>query len=405
MSDTPAFLHPFAAPRRTDYLTIVGGKDAELWDDTGKRYVDAMASLWYMNIGYGREEVADTVRRELATLGAYHTFERFSVRPTDQLAELIVELSPFDRARVFFGSGGSDAVDTAMKLARVAQREAGHPEKTLILSREHGYHGTHFGGTSAQGLPLNKEGWGELVGDVVNVPGPDIEPMARMFAEHGDRIAAVISEPLQGAGGVFPPPEGYLQGLRRLCDEHGAFLILDEVICGFGRLGTWFGAQYYDLRADMITFAKAVTSGYVPLGGVICGPAVADALERNDGFVLRHGYTYSGHPAATAAGLTVLDIQAREDLMSRVPVIGNRLSAGLEALAADGLVAEVRGAGAVWAIGLTERHQAAAVRDAALELGVIVRPLPQNSLSMCPPLVITEPQIDQVVDVLAKVLA
>jgi putrescine---pyruvate transaminase len=402
---TPSFLHPFAAPRRTDFVNIVGGSGAELWDDAGRRYIDGMASLWYMNIGYGRAEVGEAIAAAASDLGAYHTFERFTCEPTDRLADLIVDLSPFDRARVFFGSGGSDAVDTAMKLARISQREAGHPEKTVILSREHGYHGTHFGGTSAQGLPLNKEGWGELVPDVVNVAGSDLESMTRAFAEHGDRIAAVISEPLQGAGGVFPPPEGYLEGLRRLCDDHGAYLILDEVICGFGRLGTWFGAQYYGVQPDMITFAKAVTSGYVPLGGVICGPTVVEALEANEGFVLRHGYTYSGHPLATTAGLSVLGIQQRENLLGEVPRIEAGFSKGLSALEDDGLVAEVRGTAAVWAVALGPDHDAVKVRDAALDRGVIVRPVPGNSLSMCPPLVISDDQIGRIVDVLAEVLS
>jgi adenosylmethionine-8-amino-7-oxononanoate aminotransferase len=399
-----SFLHPFAAPRRSEFINIVGGQGSEIWDDRGKRYIDGMASLWYMNIGYGRQEMADAIGAEVARMGAYHTFEKFTVPATEELADLIVELSPFERARVFFGSGGSDSVDTAMKLGRIAQREAGHPERTIILSREQGYHGTHFGGTSAQGLPLNREGWGELVGDVINVPGRDIEVMTRAFAEHEGRIGAVLAEPLQGAGGVFPPPDGYLAGLRRLCDEHGAYLIFDEVITGFGRLGTWFGAQYYQVDPDMITFAKAVTSGYVPLGGVICGPAVSDALEANEGFVLRHGYTYSGHPVATAAGLAALEIQRKEDLLARVPGIGARLSAGLEALRADGLVNEVRGAGAVWGVGLDESVAALDVRDAALEQGVILRHLPLNTISFCPPLVITDAQIDRIVDVLAAVL-
>jgi putrescine---pyruvate transaminase len=399
-----SFLHPFAAPRRSEFINIVGGQGSEIWDDRGKRYIDGMASLWYMNIGYGRQEMADAIGAEVARMGAYHTFEKFTVPATEELADLIVELSPFDRARVFFGSGGSDSVDTAMKLARIAQRESGHPERTIILSREQGYHGTHYGGTSAQGLPLNREGWGELVGDVINVPGRDIEVMTRAFAEHEGRIGAVLAEPLQGAGGVFPPPDGYLAGLRRLCDEHGAYLIFDEVITGFGRLGTWFGAQYYQVEPDMITFAKAVTSGYVPLGGVICGPAVSDALEANEGFILRHGYTYSGHPVAAAAGLAALEIQRREDLLARVPGIGARLSAGLEALRADGLVNEVRGAGAVWGIGLDDSVAALDVRDAALEQGVILRHLPLNTISFCPPLVITDAQIDRIVDVLAAVL-
>lgn len=399
-----SFLHAFAAPRRSEFLSIVGGEGAEVWDAEGNRYIDAMASLWYMNIGYGRRRMAEAMAAEISRLGAYHTFERFTVPATEDLADLIIRLSPYEQGRVFFGSGGSDAVDTAMKLARIAQREAGHPERTVILSREQGYHGTHFGGTSAQGLPVNQEGWGALVGDVHNVAGRDLEAMTRAFAQHEGRVAAVLAEPLQGAGGVFPPPEGYLEGLRRLCDEAGAFLIFDEVITGFGRLGEWFGAQYYRVTPDMITFAKAVTSGYFPLGGVIVGPAAAGALEANEGFVLRHGYTYSGHPVGGVAGLTALAIQTEEDLLGRAPVIGERLSAGLHALRADGLVADVRGAGAVWGIGLDPEKDPVKVRDAALDLGVIVRPLPMNSISFCPPLVITDAQIDRVVDVMAKVL-
>lgn len=400
---TDAFLHPFTPPRKTDFITVVGGKGAEIWDDEGNRYIDAMASLWYMNVGHGRQEMIDAITRQATELASYHTFDPFSNIPTEQLAGKIGQLSPMSRARTFFACSGSEAVDTAMKLARAAQAEAGHPERTLIISREHGYHGTNFGGTSAQGIAANRQGWGALVGDVINVPGNDIEVIARVFAERGDEVAAVLSEPLQGAGGVFPPPEGYLEGLRRLCDDHGAYLILDEVICGFGRLGTWFGAQHYGVTPDMITFAKAVTSGYIPLGGVIVGPEPSRALEQNEGFILRHGYTYSGHPIATAAALAALEIQERDGLVARAGEIGDRLSTGLHALAADGVVAEVRGVGAIWAVGLDERHSAPEVRNRALERGVIFRPL-GNSLAMCPPLVITDSQIDRVVDVLAAVL-
>lgn len=403
MHHTPAFLHPFAPPAKTDFIRIVGGRGAEIWDDRGNRYIDGMASLWYMNVGHGRPEMVDTITRQASELAAYHTFDPFSNRPSEELAEKIASLSPFPSARVFFACSGSEAVDSAMKLARLAQRQSGNPDKTLIISRQHGYHGTNFGGTSAQGIPPNREGWGPLVGDVVTVPGSDIEAVTRVFEAEGERVAAVLSEPLQGAGGVYPPPEGYLEGLRRLCDRYGAFLILDEVICGFGRLGHWFGAQRYGVTPDMITFAKAVTSGYVPLGGVILGPAVREALEADQGLVLRHGYTYSGHPLATAAGLTAIDIQEKEGLVSRAAVIGERLSKGLEALFADGLVTEVRGDGAVWAVELPPHLDAASVRNAALEKGVIFRPL-GNALAMCPPLVVSDEQIDRMVDVLAEVL-
>jgi putrescine---pyruvate transaminase len=228
--------------------------------------------------------------------------------------------------------------------------------------------------------------------------------VAAVFAERGDEVAVVIAEPVIGAGGVYPPAEGYLQGLRRLCDEHGALLIMDEVICGFGRLGTWWGSQRYGVRPDLTTFAKAVTSGYLPLGGVIVAPSVRAMLEADASLVLRHGHTYSGHPTACAAALTVLDITQREGLLDRVDKIGDRLAGGLRSLADDGKVAEVRGDGAVWAVGLDD-VDAVAVRDAMLPLGVIARPIGNGTISFCPPLVIEDEDLDRVVEALESALA
>ncbi len=364
-----AFLHPFAPPRADEFIRIVGGSGAEVWDDQGRRYIDGMASLWYVNIGHGRPEMAEAIADQVGELAAYHTFAPFSNPPAEALAERIADLSPFEEGRVFFTGSGSESVDTAMKLARAAHRESGNPDRTIIISRDRGYHGTNFGGTSAQGIAPNREGWGALVGDVIQAPAEDIEAMTRIFERDAGRIAAVLCEPLQGAGGVYPPVEGYLEGLRRLCDEHGAFLIFDEVITGFGRLGSWFASQAYGVRPDMITFAKAVTSGYQPLGGVIVGESVRAGLEANDGFLLRHGYTYSGHPVATRAGLTNLQIHEDEGLVSRAHSIGARFEPGLRALLDDGLVVDVRGQAGVWAVELGEGLDAAAVRDEVLELG------------------------------------
>ena len=290
-----------------------------------------------------------------------------------------------------------------MKLAKASHVRSGRPERKLIVSRSAGYHGVTYGGTSVQGIPDNRTGFGELLPDVVNVPGDDIEAMATLFAERGPEVAAVISEPVQGAGGVFPPPEGYLAQLRRLCDDHGAYLILDEVICAFGRLGRWFGAEHYGVRPDLITFAKGVTSGYVPLGGVVVGAPVHQALEADPDFILRHGHTYSGHATAAAAALANLDVIESDGLLDRALAVGARLSDGLRSLHADGLVSAVRGEGAVWAVELNEGASAPAARDALLGEGVIVRPL-GTALAMCPPLVITDEQIDRVVDGLARVL-
>ena len=399
MSDN-AYLHPFTAPRKREFITLVGGQGSTVVDADGNEYIDAMASLWYQNIGHGRPEMTEAIVAQLGKLATYHTFDPFTNEPSERLADVISEMVPMDQARVFLCTSGSEAVDSAMKIARVAQREAGHPERQIIISREHGYHGVTYGGTSAQGIPVNQEGFGPLVGRVINVPSDNVEAMAQVFDEYGGEIAAVLTEPVQGAGGVFPPSPGYLDGLRRLCDQHGAYLIMDEVICGFGRTGFWFGSDRYGIRPGIITFAKAVSSGYVPLGGVAIGSAVREAFEVNDGFVLKHGHTYSGHPLAAAAGLKAIEIQREEGLVDRANAIGDRLSAGLESLAADGTIDHVRGVGAVWGAEMTAGVDAAAVRNRMLERGVIVRPL-NETLVMCPPLVITDDEIDRVVDVMA----
>ena len=203
---------------------------------------------------------------------------------------------------------------------------------------------------------------------------------------------------------MWPPPPGYLAHLRELCDEYGAYLIHDEVITAFGRLGEWFGSIHFGVTPDIITFAKAVTSGYVPLSGVVVGPAVRAALEANEGFLLRTGYTYSGHTLACVAGLKNIEITDREGLLARAPHIGSRLSNGLDELWNEGLLVDVRGEGAVWAVSVPEGVDAAATRDALLERGVIVRPIPPNHLAMCPPLVITDDQVDYMIEAIGGVL-
>jgi adenosylmethionine-8-amino-7-oxononanoate aminotransferase len=221
-----------------------------------------------------------------------------------------------------------------------------------------------------------------------------------VFEDNPGRVAAVFAEPVIGAGGVYPPAPGYLQGLRALCDEHDAYLVLDEVICGFGRLGRWLAGEYYCARADLTTFAKAVTSGYVPLGGVIVGRRVADALEADPAYLFRHGYTYSGHPTACAAALAVLDVMDGEGLVPRATAVGERLAAGLRKLEADGLVTEVRGDGAVWAVALPAGQDPGAARDRILAAGAVVRPIPPDTLAMCPPLTIPHADLDALLEAL-----
>jgi adenosylmethionine-8-amino-7-oxononanoate aminotransferase len=400
-----AFLHPFAKPTREKFITIERGEGALVWDEDGNELIDAMASLWYCNVGHGRAEIADAVAAQIKRIEAYSCFDPFTNGPADELAERIVALTPMRDPRVFFAGSGSEAIDTAMKLSRLAHTLAGHPERHLIISRERGYHGTNYGGTSAQGLAPNKEGYGTLLHDVEQVPSDDIEALSVLMSEREGEIAAVLTEPIQGAAGVHPPIDGYLAEARRLCDQHGAHLIFDEVITGFGRTGEWFAADHYGVTPDLTTFAKAVTSGYQPLGGVIVGAAVREALESDPEFILRTGYTYSGHPAACAAGLANLDIIEGEELLGAARRIGARLEQGLRAIAADGGIDHVRGEVAVWAAGLRPDQSAVEIRDAMLREGVITRAIGESSLTFCPPLVTTDDQIDRIVDALATAAA
>jgi adenosylmethionine-8-amino-7-oxononanoate aminotransferase len=397
------FLHSFAKPSSESFINIVRGDMARLWDDAGNEYIDAIGSLWYCQIGHGRNEMANAIAAQVSTLETYSTFDPFTNPLADAVAEKIASLSPLPDARVFLCGSGSESIDTAMKLARVAQIQAGHPERSVIITRDRGYHGTNYGGTSAQGLPLNKVGYGTLLEGVIQVDADNIEDMARAVEENKGKLAAIIAEPVQGAGGVWPSSTEYLAQLRRICDDNGAYLIFDEVITGFGRLGSWFGAQYYGVTPDMITFAKGVTSGYQPLGGVITNGAVNNALLADPAFFLRTGYTYSGHATVCAAALKNLEIMERENLLERATHVGARIEDGLRALTNDGTLTGYRGAGAIWAGKLPDGMDATAVRDAMIKRGVIARAIP-GVIAFCPPLVITDDELNTVLDVFASVV-
>ena len=396
-----AFLHPFAKPTREEFIRIVRGDGALLYTADGRELVDGMASLWYCAIGHGRLEMADAISQQVSTLEAYSCFDPFTTEPAEQLAEQLRAIGPIPGARVFFTGSGSESIDTAMKLARIAHVQAGQGHRKLIISRGRGYHGTTYGGTSAQGIAPNRENFGPFVDEVVQVPADDAEALATLMAQRGNEVAAVIVEPVQGAGGIYPAVDGYLESVRRLCDQHGAYLVFDEVITGFGRLGRWFAAHHYGVTPDLVTFAKGVTSGYQPLGGVFVGPRPTAALEADETFFLRHGFTYSGHATACAAGLKNLEIIAREGLVDRALHVGSRLSAGLQALADDGSIHHVRGLGGMWAAGLLPDQNAMAMRDAMFDHGVVCRALNADSLLFCPPLVTTDEQVDRIVDAVA----
>ncbi|MCU1589266.1 MAG: Acetylornithine transaminase [Frankiales bacterium] len=402
-----ALLHPFAKPSAAEssFIRMVRGQGAVVWDSNGKRYVDGLASLWYCKVGHGRADIADAVAAQMRTLETYHCFERFSNGPADELAARLAALAPVPGSRVFLTSGGSEAVDTAIKLSRVAHAQAGHPERTIVVSRAPSYHGVTYGAMALTGLPLNRKDFGSGLPDVVQVDKDDVDAVRQVLLDHPGQVAAVFAEPVVGAGGVWPPEPGYLQALRGLCDEHGAHLVLDEVICGFGRLGATFAGSHFGVQADLTTFAKGVTSGYVPLGGVLVAPSVHEPLAADPSFVLRHGYTYSGHAAACTAALVCLDITEREGLLAKATAIGARLEPALQSLQKDGLVADVRGVGALWAVSVPAGVDPVGTRDRMLDLGVVVRPIAPATLAICPPLVIEPGDLDAIPEALRTALS
>jgi adenosylmethionine-8-amino-7-oxononanoate aminotransferase len=394
--------HAFAPPTKAeaDFIKIVRGEGSLVWDSNGKEYVDGLGSLWYCQVGHGRSEIIEAVADQMQRLEAYNIFDPFTNEPAAEVASMVVDRSPHPDGRVFLSCSGSEAVDTALKMARQYHQLAGDTERQMVVRRSHGYHGTNFGGTSAQGIAPNREGWGDLVPHFEEVPNDDLEVAATLFAEHGDKIAAVISEPVQGAGGVHPPAEGYLEGLRRLCDDNGTLLIFDEVIAGFGRTGRWFGSQHFGVTPDLITFAKGVTSGYLPLSGVIVSRRVCEAFEEPD-FVFRSGYTYSGHPASCAAGVANLELIEAEGLIARSNHVGEGIRSGLEALRIEGLIESWRGTGAVYAAELG--RDSVPIRNRILANGVILRPI-GTCLAICPPLVISDSEVGRIIDTMADAL-
>jgi putrescine aminotransferase len=406
--------HPFAdmGAVRSGELVIDRGEDVWVWDTQGRRYFDATASLWYTNVGHGRREIAEAVGAQLGRLEAYSTFGDFANEPALRLAERLAALAPVDDARVFLASGGGDGIDTAVKLARRYWSELGQPERTHIISRAGGYHGTHGYGTALGGIDANRVGWGSLDNDVSVIGHDSLQELAGTLEELGpERVAAVFVEPVIGAGGVYPPPEGYMEGVAALCRRSGVLLVIDAVICGFGRLGSWFGVERWGIEPDLVVFAKGVTSGYQPLGGVVVSGRVAEPFWSAPGSpVLRHGPTYAGHPACCAAALVNLDILEREGLLTRGRELEGDLLAALAALADEPRVAEVRGGvGMMAAVELdpellaADGKAVARVAMAARQRGVLVRPL-GSSLAVSPPLTATPEQFELITDALARAL-
>ncbi|GAA1787244.1 aspartate aminotransferase family protein [Planosporangium flavigriseum] len=381
-------------------VTLVAGDGAYLTTSDGARLLDATAGLWHANVGHGRESIARAAYEQMCRLETYHVFGRFANEPALQLADRVTAMGPIPDAKVFWTSGGSDAVDLACKLARRHWQLENRPDKRIILSRANAYHGLHGFGTSIAGLEYNRDGYGSdsLIPETARIPTNDLAGVAAVIAELGpERIAAIVAEPVMGTGGVIPPEPGYLDGLQRLARANDILFIVDEVITGFGRTGVMFASERFGLQPDMVLMAKGITSGYAPLGGVLIAPAVwgrffADA----DAPMFRHGLTYSGHATACAVAATNLDILEQEGLVERAAELEGVLARAVKPLADHELVADVRSAGFMAGVQLLPEVPGEAIADACIAGGVVMRAINNNTLQICPPFVVTDEEVSRI---------
>ncbi|MFX0580898.1 aspartate aminotransferase family protein [Nocardia nepalensis] len=404
-----ALWHGFAdmgAVERDGAFVVARGEGAYIYDQAGTRYLDATAGLWFTNVGHGRAEIADAVAAQLRTVAHYSNFGDFTEPATQELAEKLASIAPVPGSKIFFTSGGSDSVDTAAKLARRYWHELGRPDKTIVVGRQRAYHGMHVAGTALAGIPVNREGYGELMPDARTVAWDDAKALLALIEEIGaERIAAFFCEPIIGAGGVYLPPQGYLAEVRRICRDHDILFVIDEVVTGFGRIGgSWFAATRFDLQPDLMTTAKGLTSGYVPMGAVFIAPHIADPFF-SGGVWWRHGYTYGGHAGAAAAALANLAIVEREGLLDEAKRLESTLDTKLAPLADHPRVAEVRsGLGAVAAIQLADPSEALPLVKTLRVHGISGRAAGQGAMQISPSFVMTDDQVDELVEGFTRAL-
>ena len=432
--DRAHHLHPFTdlhGYAREGGRIISRAEHIYIHDSDGHRMLDGMSGLWCCNLGYSQASIAEAVYRQLQELPYYNNFFRCSNQPAVELAAALARVSPASFRHVFFTNSGSEANDTNIRLVHRYYDLLGKPEKKQIISRRNAYHGSTVAAASLGGMKamheqalglgyvhhINQPHWFELGGE----HSPDdfgiavARELEATIDELGEqRVAAFIAEPVQGAGGVIVPPATYWPEIQRICDERDILFIADEVICGFGRTGAWFGSERYDLKPDLMTFAKAITNGYLPLGGVLIGDRVADVLLAGGG-EFAHGLTYSGHPVACAAGLATLDILEKTSVIEHAAEdLAPHLQRRLRELEDHRIVGEVRGHSMFAAVELVrDRHSrerlapasAAAVfcRDWANEHGLMVRQT-GDAMITAPPLVSTREELDTLVDTLAAAL-
>jgi putrescine aminotransferase len=409
---TTALWHPFA--RMSDVVghefMIDRAEGVWIWDRQGNRYLDATASLWYANVGHGRKRIADAMAEQVMRLDAYSIFGDYTNEPASELASRLARVAPMNNARVFLTTGGGDGVETAVKLARLYWNVQGERGRTHVIGRASAYHGCFGFGTSLGGIAANRDGFGPLVPDTSSVPYDSLPALQAEIERVGPgSVAAFICEPVMGAGGVLLPPAGYLEGAAALCAEHGVLFIADSVIAGFGRLGNWFGIERWNVRPDMVVFAKGVTSGYQPLGGVAVAGEIADAMWASEaGSMFAHGTTFAGHPVCCAAALANLDILEEEDLFARSLALEGELERALAPLRDRDDVAEVRaGVGLLAAVELDAELQqhVPQVARAARDAGVLVRAVSSGgAIAVSPPLVAEPDHFALIADALSAAI-
>jgi 4-aminobutyrate--pyruvate transaminase len=438
-TDIATLMHPYTNMRQHEVngpLVITRGDGIRVYDDRGKEYIEGLAGLWSVAVGFSEKRLADAAYKQMLQLPYYHTFTSKSHEPSIRLAEKLVEMTPENLTRVFFTSSGSEANDTIVKMVWFMNNALGRPEKKTFLARTKGYHGITVASGSLTGLPVNHRDF-----DLPAIPvrhltcphfyrfgleGETEEAFTRRLLdeledviehEGAETIAAFIGEPLMSAGGVMPPPAGYWEGVEKICRKNDILLISDEVICGFGRLGTPFGCQKYGFTPDIMTVSKQITSSYMPLAAVIFSDAVYQAIADNTSVLgnFGHGFTASGHPVATAVALENLAIIEERDLMGNAARLEPVFQKGLRSFADHPLVGEVRGTGLIGAMELvahkpTRRPFEKVGRAGAIaakighEEGLIFRAI-GDQLALCPPLIVTEEDIAEIMTRMGRTLA
>ena len=434
-ADAAHYLHPF-----TDFKSladkgsriIAKADNIYLWDSDGHKILDAMSGLWCVNVGYGQRALIDAATKQMTELPFYNSFFQTATKPAIELAELLAHVTPPQFKHVFFSGSGSEGNDTVVRMVRRYWDVLGQPERTVIIGRKNGYHGSTMAGASLGGMSGMHAQGGLPIPGIAHIEQPFWFQLgrnqsrddfglkaagwleAKILEIGADKVAAFIGEPIQGAGGVIVPPDTYWPEIQRICDKYNILLVSDEVICGFGRTGRWFGCETFGYRPDLMTFAKGVTSGYIPLGGVMVGERIARVLIEQGG-EFNHGYTYSGHPVACAVALANIRLIQREKLVEKVhDDLGPYLATHYAEIAKHPLVGEVQTCGLMAALQIVKDKSTGQAFDPALEVGMLCRGhcfgnglimrAVGDRMIVAPPLVITRGQIDEMAALIRKCL-